>query len=91
MQLESSSGDRAVYVVQVESYDRELCVCCQVESSYEDVYTVLFVDYGHTETTRLARVRPLVSMFCSQPPFAIQCALAGLEPVTGGRPQPHVT
>jgi len=63
----------------------------QVESSYEDVYTVLFVDHGHTETTRLARMRPLVSMFSSQPPFAVQCALAGVEPLSGGRPQPHVT
>ena len=44
---------------------------------------VLFIDYGNSEESELSKLRSYSSTLPTSPPYAIECFLAGVEPIEG--------
>ena len=50
----------------------------QVQSVYDLVYTIQFVDLGHSETTSVSNLRRLVKQFGQSKAHAVLCQLPGI-------------
>ncbi len=84
----------------IELSDSDACVAkfseddqwyrAQVQSICEDFLVILFVDYGNTETTTRDKMQPLRQVFAQRPPFAVPCALYGIQPIVGGEYNPFL-
>ncbi|XP_051769791.1 tudor domain-containing protein 1 isoform X3 [Ctenopharyngodon idella] len=44
---------------------------------------VFYIDFGNEENVTLDNIRPLSDNIDAAPPFALQCCVAGIKPVTG--------
>ena len=62
------SEDEAWYRAQVQKMEGDTC-------------TVLFIDYGNTDTVSKSVVQTLKADFTTQPPLAIECLLSGVTHV----------
>ncbi|XP_067286444.1 tudor domain-containing protein 1 [Pseudorasbora parva] len=45
--------------------------------------SVFYIDFGNEENVTLDNIRPLSDNIDAAPPFALQCCIAGVKPVTG--------
>ncbi|XP_055032396.2 tudor domain-containing protein 1 [Misgurnus anguillicaudatus] len=66
------SVDRNWYRAEVQSVD----VARQTAS-------VFYIDFGNEEDVTLDNIRPLSASIDAAPPFALQCCVAGVTPLTG--------
>uniref|UniRef100_A0A8C1UUE8 Tudor domain containing 1 n=1 Tax=Cyprinus carpio TaxID=7962 RepID=A0A8C1UUE8_CYPCA len=47
------------------------------------VVSVFYIDFGNEENVTLDNIRPLSENIDAAPPFALQCCVAGVKPLTG--------
>uniref|UniRef100_A0A672KST2 Tudor domain-containing protein 1 n=1 Tax=Sinocyclocheilus grahami TaxID=75366 RepID=A0A672KST2_SINGR len=47
------------------------------------VVSVFYIDFGNEENVTLDNIRPLSENIDAAPPFALQCCVAGIKPLTG--------
>uniref|UniRef100_A0A671MBK6 Tudor domain-containing protein 1-like n=1 Tax=Sinocyclocheilus anshuiensis TaxID=1608454 RepID=A0A671MBK6_9TELE len=47
------------------------------------VVSVFYIDFGNEENVTLDSIRPLSENIDAAPPFALQCCVAGIKPLTG--------
>ena len=62
-----------------------------VLAAHESDASVLFVDYGNSETLSVSRIKRLTDQFLALPPQAIECTMEGVRPTESDWPEDVVS